>query len=53
MENGKGTGNGRRKEEKNGHVDEGGKETLEKNFLFTALPRTQVGLFHQRWPLGP
>lgn len=46
MEHGKGAGNGRSKEEKNGRIDEGGKEALEKNFLFLALPRTQVGLFH-------
>lgn len=38
---------------KNGDIDEGRKKVPEINCLFTALPRTQVGLF-QQWPaLGP
>lgn len=38
---------------KNGDIDEGRKEVPEMNCLFTALPRTQGGLFHQWLALGP
>lgn len=39
-------------EKQNGNIDEGRKEVHEMQCLFIALPRTQVGLFHQYQPVG-
>lgn len=40
-------------EKQNGDNDEGRKEVLEMQCLFTALPRTQVGLFSPTPACGP
>lgn len=39
-------------EKQNGDIAEGRKKVPEMQCLFTALPRTQVGLFHQHQPVG-